>query len=239
VQQVGRRLTQSRRGFVARFAAICGAVIAFLAVFLIPTCAGTSKPVFPWDTDFGTVTWAIAAKDGSVVLLSGVCVLPGSIREGCFYVHEPWEPVTFTTTFGTFAQSGTSSYTTTTDGSGLATATLNVPAPSEAPLVRVTNTNENNQPVAGAAVRIEWFDGGSWVSPAVAGRTETRESLNLNPVYSVGNGTPNDEINEGGYVFNQLPPNRSYRITVSKTGYTTRQVTVPVSTGLTIQDIDL
>ena len=80
--------------------------------------------------------------------------------------------------------------------------------------------------VAGASVSI--VDAQTGLTPAVSGRTETRPAAGV----TAGNATPGDEANEGGFVINQLPPQRSYTLTISKTGYPTYTVTAgPVSTG--------
>lgn len=98
--------------------------------------------------------------------------------------------------------------------------------------------------IQGASVKIEWYNTStsSWVmSTPVFGRSsETR----TNPILTAGAGGANDELNEGGFVISQLTPNRRYRLTISKTGYTTKVVSVnsdlAIPTGkITMADITL
>ncbi len=105
---------------------------------------------------------------------------------------------------------------------------------------RVTSQS-TGLPILGASVVVEWDNGSAWVIPAVNGRSDPRypAGSGQNGVTTVGNYTNGSEINEGGYVINQLPPNTSYRLTVSAQGYTTKQITVPVTTGMVIQDVSL
>ena len=100
-------------------------------------------------------------------------------------------------------------------------------------------SQSTGKPILGASVKVEWYNGSAWVIPAVYGRTNSRYPSGTNSVTTVGSYTDGSEINEGGYVINQLPPNLSYRLTVSKQGYTTKQVTVSVTIGKVIQDISL
>ncbi len=103
---------------------------------------------------------------------------------------------------------------------------------------RVTSQSTET-PILGASVKVEWYNGSAWVIPAVYGRTNSRYPSGTNSVTTVGNYTDGSEINEGGYVINQLPPNTSYRLTISAQGYTTKQITVPVITGMVVQDVAL
>ena len=98
---------------------------------------------------------------------------------------------------------------------------------------RVTSQS-TGKPIPGAHVKVEWYNGSTWVIPAVYGRTEPRylNSQQMDYVVTAGQYDNGSEINEGGFVINQLPPNTSYRLTISKTGYTTKQVTVTVTTGM-------
>lgn len=62
----------------------------------------------------------------------------------------------------------------------------------------------------------------------IYGRSATR----TDPVFAVGNGTPGDEINEGWYCINQLPPGATYSITATdQDGYHSKTVNVSVTTG--------
>jgi hypothetical protein len=56
-------------------------------------------------------------------------------------------------------------------------------------------------------------------NPVVHNRSGETRPTYLN---TAGNATANDEINEGGYVINQLIPGRSYLLTFKRTGYTDR-----------------
>jgi hypothetical protein len=104
---------------------------------------------------------------------------------------------------------------------------------------RVTSQS-TGLPIPGASVKVEWYDGTNWVIPEVYGRSNSRYPIGIDSVTTVGQYDDGSEINEGGYVINQLPPNRSYRLTITATGYIARQVTVPVTTGRTPpQDIAL
>jgi hypothetical protein len=87
---------------------------------------------------------------------------------------------------------------------------------------------------------VEWNNGSAWVIPDVFGKTDSRYPIGKDSVTTVGIYDDGSEINEGGFVISQLPPNRSYRLTVSASGYTARQITVSVTTGASSpQDITL
>ena len=70
----------------------------------------------------------------------------------------------------------------------------------------------------------------------VQGRSATR----INPVRSVGDATANNEVDEGAYCINQLPPNATYRITASDAN-DQHQTTfdIAVTTGMTRVNIAL
>ena len=68
--------------------------------------------------------------------------------------------------------------------------------------------------ISGATVEAQYWNGSTWVTDtAIYGRTNTRVA-----VYTAGNTMENDEINEGGYVINQLTPGRRYRLKVTNGG---------------------
>jgi hypothetical protein len=78
----------------------------------------------------------------------------------------------------------------------------------------------------GASVEVQWYDTSTstWVaSTPVYGRPTANRT---NPILTVGNSTQGDEVNEGGYIINQLTPDRRYRLVISKSGYTTQTVSV-------------
>ena len=56
---------------------------------------------------------------------------------------------------------------------------------------------------------------------------------------TAGNAISSDEINEGGFVINQLPPGRGYLLTFTRDGYTDRTLTIPnTTTGInTVPDV--
>jgi len=81
--------------------------------------------------------------------------------------------------------------------------------------------------VPGASVSVEYESGGV---PRVAGRSDPR----VNPVYTAGNTTAGDEINEGGFVINQLPTlsaGARYKLTINKPGYPSRYAYVTPAAG--------
>jgi hypothetical protein len=90
----------------------------------------------------------------------------------------------------------------------------------------------SGQWIEGAQVLVQYWNGSTWVTETrVNGRPETRAY----PLYTVGDGTPNNEINEGYFVINQLmppvPPDPGYvyQLVINKAGY--KQKTVIVNGG--------
>lgn len=78
--------------------------------------------------------------------------------------------------------------------------------------------------IEGATVTI--IDTSTGQTPVVAGQpSATRNAV----VTTVGDGTPGDEINEGGFVVNQLPNGGTYTLTLSATGYQTATMSVTTS----------
>ena len=95
--------------------------------------------------------------------------------------------------------------------------------------------------IQGASVRIEYWTGTAWSSSVsvyqpARGSAESR----VNPITSVGTGAAGDEINEGGFAFNQLTPDRRYHLVITNGG-TTRTFTLNNDTnipaGMKRQDI--
>ncbi len=78
--------------------------------------------------------------------------------------------------------------------------------------------------IEGATVTI--IDTSTGQTPVVAGQPSATRNAS---VTTVGDGTAGDEINEGGYVINQLPNGGTYTLTVSATGYQTTSVSVTTS----------
>lgn len=94
----------------------------------------------------------------------------------------------------------------------------------------------NNNPVQGAKVYIRVLPG--LTLPGVYGRTVTR----TDPMLSAGDAASStDECDEGQYCLSQLPPNQTYRITVTDAsgGHSTTAPDVAVTTGRTVLDIAL
>ena len=109
-----------------------------------------------------------------------------------------------------------------------------------ASIVGQVTSQSSGMPIHGASVKVEWYDGSAWVIPAVYGRADQRYAdPQVDYVTTAGIYDNGSEINEGGFVINQLPPSRSYRLTVSKSGYTQTQVMVSVTTGAARQDVAL
>ena len=71
--------------------------------------------------------------------------------------------------------------------------------------------------VPGVSINIAYSAGGTG-TPGVANRPG---QARVDPVYTAGNSTANDEINEGGFVINQLPVGLEvqYRLTFHRSGY--------------------
>ncbi|MCE5197368.1 right-handed parallel beta-helix repeat-containing protein [bacterium] len=110
------------------------------------------------------------------------------------------------------------------------------PAPPVSASIYGKITSSNGNPVQGAKVYVRVSSG--LELPAVYGRPgETR----ADPVLSAGDAaTLNDEFDEGQYCLSQLPPNQTYKITVTDAngGHITT-TDVSVTTGKTDQDIQL
>lgn len=81
--------------------------------------------------------------------------------------------------------------------------------------------------VVGATISILDLTTNPHSVPAVFGRSETRPTS----IVSAGNTVPGDEANEGGYIFNQLPPSHTYRITAEMDGYTAGSQDVTLQSG--------
>jgi hypothetical protein len=88
-------------------------------------------------------------------------------------------------------------------------------------------------PVSGAKISIKTLSG---QDVTVFGRSVTR----IDPVRSVGDAINGNEVDEGQYCINQLPPNTTYVITASdaNNGHQTT-FNVSVTTGRVLQDIVL
>jgi hypothetical protein len=91
----------------------------------------------------------------------------------------------------------------------------------------------NNSPVPGSRISIRTAGG----QPApVYGLSAIR----TDPVFAVGNSTQNNEINEGWYCINQLPPGATYVITATdQDGQHSTTINVGATTGTTPKPIVL
>lgn len=91
----------------------------------------------------------------------------------------------------------------------------------------------NNNPVPGARVSIRTTNG----QPVpVYGHSAPRPD----PVFAVGDGTPGNEMNEGYYCINELPPGATYVITATdENGHHSKTLNVSVTTGGTPTPIAL